>query len=78
MKLGAYDYLTKPCKLSELINVILKAYEKKQLKEKSIILQEQLHRLDLHDRFIGESREIKEVRSLSLLFVPQTSLSLSL
>lgn len=62
MKLGAYDYLTKPCKLSELINVILKAYEKKQLKEKSIILQEQLHRLDLHDRFIGESREIKEVK----------------
>jgi len=62
MKLGAYDYLTKPCKLSELINVILKAYEKKQLKEKSIILQEQLHRLNLHDRFIGESREIKGVK----------------
>lgn len=62
MKLGAYDYLTKPCKLSELINVILKAYEKKQLKEKSIILQEQVHRLDFHDRFIGESRGIKEVK----------------
>jgi two-component system, NtrC family, response regulator AtoC len=38
MKLGAYDYLTKPCKLSELHNVILKAYEKKQLKEKKIVL----------------------------------------
>jgi len=30
MKLGAYDYLTKPVKLSELHTVILKAYEKKR------------------------------------------------
>jgi len=38
MKLGAYDYLAKPCKLAELHSVILKAYEKKQLKEKSLII----------------------------------------
>jgi len=37
MKLGAYDYLTKPVKLSELHTVILKAYEKKQLKDKTIV-----------------------------------------
>jgi DNA-binding NtrC family response regulator len=62
MKLGAYDYLTKPCKLSELYNVILKAYEKKQLKEKNIVLEEQLQRVESHDRFVGESTEIREVK----------------
>jgi len=62
MKLGAYDYLTKPVKLSELHTVILKAYEKKQLKEKTIVLEEQLQRVEVHDRFIGESKEINVVK----------------
>ncbi|MCX5815646.1 MAG: sigma-54 dependent transcriptional regulator [Proteobacteria bacterium] len=62
MKLGAYDYLTKPCKLSELHNVILKAYEKKQLKEKNIVLEEHLQRIELHDRLIGESKKMREVK----------------
>ena len=62
MKLGAYDYLTKPCKLSELHSVILKANEKKQLKEKNILLEEHLQRVELHDRFIGESKAIREVK----------------
>jgi len=62
MKLGAYDYLTKPVKLSELHTVILKAYEKKQLKERTIVLEEQLQRIEAHDRFIGESKEINGVK----------------
>ena len=62
MKLGAYDYLTKPVKLSELHTVILKAYEKKQLKEKTIVLEEQLQRVEVHDRFIGESKEFNGVK----------------
>jgi len=62
MKLGAYDYLTKPCKLSELHSVILKAYEKKQLKEKTIVLEEHLQRVELHENFIGESKGAREVK----------------
>jgi two-component system, NtrC family, response regulator AtoC len=62
MKLGAYDYLTKPCKLSELHSVILKAYEKKQLREKNIVLEEHIQRIEAHDRFIGESKGIREVK----------------
>jgi len=67
MKLGAYDYLTKPCKLSELLTVIVKAHEKKKLQERNIILEEQLTRLKFHDTLVGESkamREIKEAISL--------------
>ena len=62
MKLGAYDYLTKPVKLSELHTVILKAYEKKQLKDKTIVLEEQLQRVEVHDKFIGESKEMNAVK----------------
>lgn len=64
MKLGAYDYLTKPCKISELQKVILKAYEKKTLKEKNIVLEEHLHRIGIHDDFIGESEQMKKVKNL--------------
>ncbi|HYA41926.1 MAG TPA: response regulator, partial [Syntrophobacteraceae bacterium] len=42
MKQGAYDYLTKPCKIAELKKAILKAYDKKILREKTIVLEEQL------------------------------------
>jgi two-component system, NtrC family, response regulator AtoC len=61
MKLGANDYLTKPYKFSRLQSVITKAYEKKSLLEKNTILQEQLHRIDTSNRFIGESYAIKQV-----------------
>ena len=64
MKQGAYDYLTKPCKLPELSSVILKAYEKKTLKVKNIILEEHLHRIGAHDDFIGTSKEMGKVRNL--------------
>ena len=64
MKLGAYDYLTKPCKSSELSSVILKAYEKKSLKEQNILLEKQLERVNFRDKFIGESRRMKEVKKL--------------
>jgi two-component system, NtrC family, response regulator AtoC len=64
MKRGAYDYLTKPCKIAELHKVILKAYENKTLKEKNIVLEEQLHRMVVHDEFIGQSRPMTKVKKL--------------
>ena len=64
MKYGAYDYLSKPCKLSELSTVILKAHEKKSLKERNIVLQEQLQRVEAHDTFIGKSKQMKEIQRL--------------
>lgn len=64
MRYGAYDYLSKPCKLSELSTVILKAYEKKSLKERNIVLQEQLQRVEAHDTFIGRSKQMKDIQRL--------------
>lgn len=50
MKLGAYDYLSKPFHLPELEMQVRKAYEKRQLRRENTILQNQLAR---RDRFPG-------------------------
>lgn len=73
MKLGAYDYLTKPCKISELETVIVKAFEKKSLKEKNIVLKEHLLRIAIHDNFIGESMAMRKVRELISIVAPSNT-----
>ncbi len=42
MKLGAYDYLTKPFDLEELAAIIEKAYEKKRLRNENLLLKTQI------------------------------------
>ena len=64
MKLGAYDYLTKPCKISELSSVISKAHEKKMLRVKTLVLEEHMHRMRVRDDFIGKSGQMDKVRNL--------------
>jgi len=44
IKLGAYDYLTKPCEIDELVVKIEGAWEKKDDKEKKDI-EEKIHKL---------------------------------
>ncbi len=44
MKIGAYDYLTKPFQMEELVTVIEKAYEKKKLLNENLLLRSQLKR----------------------------------
>src|ERR1041384_6845758 len=39
MKLGAYDYLTKPCNLAEVSELIRKAHEKNRLRRENLVLQ---------------------------------------
>jgi two-component system response regulator AtoC len=72
MKLGAYDYLTKPCKMSELSKVISKAYEKKTLRVKAIVLEEQLQRMGAHGTFVGKSEPMERVRELVSLVAPSS------
>ena len=44
MKLGAYDFLTKPFPLAELEALIEKAYERRQLRKENVQLKEVLNR----------------------------------
>jgi len=61
MRLGAYDYLTKPCQLDELEVVIDKAYEKKKLRMQTAALKQELARQDRFRDFVGESDKLKNV-----------------
>ncbi|MBI1747060.1 MAG: sigma-54-dependent Fis family transcriptional regulator [Acidobacteria bacterium] len=61
MKLGAYDYLTKPCNLDELETLINKAWEKKMLSQQNVILKHELARLNPFNEFIGKSPALKSV-----------------
>ncbi|MBA4418879.1 MAG: DNA-binding response regulator, partial [Syntrophus sp. (in: bacteria)] len=63
MKLGAYDCLTKPVECSKLSRVIHKAYESKRLKEKRTQSAGGTPESPSHE-FIGESKQIQEVRKL--------------
>jgi len=59
IKLGAYDYLTKPIKLDELEMVIDKAYEKNRLRLENISLKLEINKLDEH-RIVGKSPVIQK------------------
>jgi len=73
MKLGAYDYLTKPCKLVELTAIITKASEKKSLAENNRVLKEHLLRVAVHDHFIGDSKAMKKVKDLISIVAPSNT-----
>lgn len=60
IKLGAYDYLTKPVKLDELELVINKAYEKNRLHRENINLRIEINKLDNH-QVVGRSEAITKV-----------------
>ena len=55
MKMGAYDYLTKPFQIEELKIIIEKAYEKKRLLRENILLKSQIKRQSESKDIITES-----------------------
>ncbi|WP_054949793.1 sigma-54-dependent transcriptional regulator [Numidum massiliense] len=65
MKLGAYDYLTKPYNLSELEVVIGKAYEKKRLREKNEDMKQLIETKESGFHIVGESAPMREVKGLT-------------
>lgn len=63
IKLGAYDYLTKPVKLDELEMVIEKAHEKNRLRRENINLKLEINNLESH-QLVGNSPIFQKVLSL--------------
>ncbi len=64
MKLGAYDFLTKPCKLSELEAVLDKACEKQQLMRSNTALTREVERLQPPEGIIGSTNDMRELFDL--------------
>jgi DNA-binding NtrC family response regulator len=65
MKLGAYDYLTKPCHIGELEVVLHKAYEKRQLRRENLILQSRLNYKDRAPEIIARSQKMLDLLALA-------------
>ena len=61
MKLGAYDYVTKPFKLDELKLTIANALERKRLQDENRELKRQLRTERGFDSFVGKSPRMIEV-----------------
>jgi DNA-binding NtrC family response regulator len=64
MKLGAYDYLTKPFALAELEILIEKAYERRLLRKENQQLKQVLERQQPSPHLIGQSPEMQELGRL--------------
>ena len=61
LKLGAYDYLSKPFSSDELIIVVNKAIEHKTLKDDNLTLRRQLYQQYDSSKIVGEHPRIKEI-----------------
>jgi two-component system response regulator PilR (NtrC family) len=64
MKLGAYDYITKPFKVDEIKLVIQKAIEKRHLRKENILLRREIESRVGFANFIGTSAPMQSVFSL--------------
>ena len=73
MKHGAYDYLTKPYKLDELVIIINRAYEFGQLKMKNQLLQQELLRQETPSEIIAKSPRFMSILSLIRKIAPTDS-----
>jgi two-component system NtrC family response regulator len=61
---GAFDYLTKPCKLVEIESLLSRVREKRRLTQKYRALKRHLERIEGSPRLIGDSPGIQKVRAL--------------
>jgi len=73
MKHGAYDYLTKPYKLDELVIVVNRAYEYGKLKIRNQQFQQELLRKETPVDFVGKSRQIRNILALIQKIAPTDS-----
>ena len=62
LRQGAFDYLTKPCKLVELEALLRRVAEKRELTKKCVALQRQLQRAEGDTKLVGTSLAMERVR----------------
>jgi len=75
---GAFDYLTKPCKLVELQTLLKRVAEKRQLTNKYLAVKRQLERLEGKSQLIGASPGMEKVRKLTAKVAPTNSTAMIL
>lgn len=73
VRLGAFDYVLKPCALDELQIRIQRALENRGLRRRASLLERGLTPPDLGNSFVGESPEFQELLHLIELVSPSDS-----
>src|ERR1700752_4428240 len=64
VRLGAFDYVTKPCKLVEIESVLSKVSEKRDLKHKALALQSRVQAAEGPTILVGSSPSMNGVHRL--------------
>ena len=70
MRLGACDYLRKPCKMSEIEAVLLRAADKKRLKTKAAALEARVQAAEGPNLMVGGSPAMQPVNDAIRRFAP--------
>lgn len=70
---GAFDYLTKPCKLVEIEALLKRIAAKRELTQKFHALQHRLQSIEGAPTLIGESRPMQRVKTLIAKVAPTDS-----
>ena len=77
LRQGAFDYLTKPCKLVELQSLLKRVSEKRELTNKYRALQRRLQRFEGDSDLIGASSSMDKVRNLTTKVAPRWALRMA-
>src|SRR5689334_24277855 len=70
---GAFDYLTKPCKLVEIEALMRRVQEKRKLTQQYRALKRRLERIEGAPRLVGTSTGMERVRTLISKVAPTQS-----
>jgi DNA-binding NtrC family response regulator len=70
IRIGAFDYVVKPCPLDELQIRVQRAIERRSLRQRANLLERGLTPPDLGSSFIGESPEFRRLLKLIELVAP--------
>ena len=64
IKMGAFDYISKPVKSDEIVIVVEKALNYRRLERENVLLKQQLRKKYQFENFIGDSKPIQKVFEL--------------
>src|SRR5579884_3050068 len=70
VRLGAFDYITKPCKLSAIEAVLCKITERRDLKHKNLALQSRVQAAEGPSILVGQSPPMSRVHTMIATVAP--------
>src|SRR4051794_40570450 len=73
VRLGAFDYITKPCKMAQIETILHKVVEKRELKHKNLALQTRVKAAEGPTVMVGRSPIMASVQRLISTIAPTDS-----